>query len=149
MPVERFGHAAIRVRDLEAAESFYGSLLGFAVAHRFPADRRSDVSGRHDDQLLVQAVGSNAPKADPTLPGLHHIAFVVAGGEAGLHRMRQRLEQNEVVCRLLDHGDHRSVYFHDPDGNQVELYHAPAQVRIRPVRHCTVRAHSSTRMRAA
>ena len=71
MPVERFGHAAIRVRDLEAAESFYGSLLGFAVAHRFPADHEVMFQVGHDDQLLVQAVGSGAPKADPTLPGLY------------------------------------------------------------------------------
>ena len=63
------------------------------------------------------------------MPGLHHIAFVVAGGEAGLGRMRERLAQHDVEHRLLDHGDHRSVYFHDPDGNQVELYHAPERAR--------------------
>jgi hypothetical protein len=81
-----------------------------------------------DDQLLVQAVGPHAPKADPALPGLHHIAFVVAGGESGLNRMRERLEQNDIACRLLDHGDHCSMYFYDPDGNQVELYHAPKRL---------------------
>lgn len=129
MPVERFGHAAIRVRDLSVAESFYGSLLGFPVAHRWPDDNEMMFQVGKGDELLVQAVGPNAPMADPALPGLHHIAFVVAGGETGLDRMRARLEQNGVACRLLDHGDHRSVYFHDPDGNQVELYHAPQQSR--------------------
>lgn len=130
MSVERFGHAAIRVRDLAVAESFYGSLLGFPVAHRWPADHEVMFQVGKGDELLVQAVGAGAPMADPTLPGLHHIAFVVAGGAAGLDRMRARLEQNGIACRLLDHGEHRSVYFHDPDGNQVELYHTPEQSRI-------------------
>ena len=129
MQVERFGHAAIRVRDLTVAESFYGSVLGFSVAHRYPDDDEVMFRVGREDQLLVQAVGRNAPKADPSLPGLHHIAFVVAGGEAGLGRMRERLAQHDVEHRLLDHGDHRSVYFHDPDGNQVELYHAPDGAR--------------------
>jgi len=131
MRIERFGHAAIRVRDLAVAESFYGSVLGFSVAHRYPDDDEVMFQVGNDDQLLVQAVGRDAPKADPALPGLHHIVFVVAGGEGGLGRMRERLAQNDVEHRLLDHGDHRSVYFHDPDGNQVELYHAPE--RKRPV----------------
>jgi catechol 2,3-dioxygenase-like lactoylglutathione lyase family enzyme len=130
--IERFGHAAIRVRDLSVAESFYGSLLGFAVAHRYPDDNEVIFRVGNDDQLLVQAVGRQAAKADPALPGLHHIAFVVAGGEPGLQRMRERLEQNDVAYRTLDHGDHRSVYFHDPDGNQVELYHAPERIRRTP-----------------
>ncbi len=130
MSVERFGHAAIRVRDLGAAESFYGALLGFSVAHRWPADNEVMFRVGKDDELLIQAVGSDAPMADPKLPGLHHIAFVVAGGATGLDRMRVRLEQNGIAYRLLDHGDHRSMYFHDPDGNQVELYHAPEQSRI-------------------
>jgi catechol 2,3-dioxygenase-like lactoylglutathione lyase family enzyme len=130
MSVERFGHAAIRVRDLGAAESFYGSLLGFSVTHRWPADNEVMFQVGKGDELLVQAVGSDAPMADPKLPGLHHIAFVVAGGATGLDRMRVRLERNGIACRLLDHGAHRSVYFHDPDGNQVELYHAPEQSRV-------------------
>jgi len=130
--IERFGHAAIRVRDLSVAESFYGSLLGFAVAYRYPDDNEVIFRVGNDDQLLVQAVGRQAAKADPALPGLHHIAFVVAGGEPGLQRMRERLEQNDVAYRTLDHGDHRSVYFHDPDGNQVELYQAPERIRRTP-----------------
>ena len=96
MQIERFGHAAIRVRDLSVAESFYGSLLGFAVAHRYPDDNEVIFRVGSDDQLLVQAVGAHAAKADPALPGLHHIAFVVAGGESGLSRVRERLEQNDV-----------------------------------------------------
>ena len=36
MQIERFGHAAIRVRDLETAESFYGAVLGFPVVDRYP-----------------------------------------------------------------------------------------------------------------
>ncbi len=124
MQIERFGHAAIRVRDLAVAESFYSTLLGFRVVDRYPADHEVIFGVGRDDHLLVQAVGRDAAKVDPHVPGLHHIAFVVADGEAGLQRARMRLEQNDVDCRLLDHGDHRSVYFYDPDGNQIELYHA-------------------------
>ena len=100
MQVERFGHAAIRVRDLAAAESFYGSLLGFSVAHRYPDDNEVMFQVGNDDQLLVQAVGRGAPKADPSLPGLHHIAFVVTGGVAGLHRMRERVSSIAVKGSL-------------------------------------------------
>ena len=129
MQIERFGHAAIRVRDLAVAESFYGTLLGFPVVDRYPDDNEVIFGVGQHDHLLVQAVRRDAAKVDPDAPGLHHIAFVVADGEAGLHRAQMRLEQSDVTCRLFDHGEHRSVYFSDPDGNQIELYHAPVPLR--------------------
>ena len=126
MQLERVGHAAIKVRNLDVTEAFYRDVLGFEVTHRFPEDREVIFGFGTDGHVLVQAVGDDAPAPDATTLGLHHLAFVVADGERGLAGVRTDLERHGVAYRDIDHDDHRSIYFHDPDGHTFEIYHEPA-----------------------
>src|SRR5262245_38855892 len=125
MHIDRFGHAAIKVRDLETTETFYTDVLGFHVAERYPEDQEVIFGFGAEGHLLVQAVGKDAPAPDAKTLGVHHLAFVIDGGEHGLHSVRAELGARDIAYRDVDHGDHRSVYFRDPDGHMLEVYHAP------------------------
>lgn len=127
--IDRFGHAAIKVRDLVVSEAFYRDVLGFAVTHRFPEDAELIFGFGADGHLLLQAVGADAPAPDAKTLGVHHVAFVVADGERGLAEARTELDERGIRHRLVDHGDHASVYLHDPDGHMLELYHAPNEAK--------------------
>ena len=130
MHIERFGHAALKVRDLDTSERFYGDVLGLAVTQRFPEDHEVIFGVGAESHLLVQALGPDARIPDATTIGLHHVAFVVEGGEPGLESAKRTLDDRGIAYRNVDHGEHRSVYFRDPDGHQVELYHGAHEPRI-------------------
>jgi catechol 2,3-dioxygenase len=54
--------------------------------------------------------------------GLAHIALV-ADSFATVKAMYQRLKEHNVpIVRTVDHGITKSVYFKDPEGNELEIY---------------------------
>jgi catechol 2,3-dioxygenase len=53
---------------------------------------------------------------------LAHIALVADSFDT-VKAMHRRLKEHEVpIVRTVDHGITKSVYFKDPDGNELEIY---------------------------
>ncbi len=122
MPIERVGHVVIKMRDLDAAKGFYRDILGmkitderegFGVFFRF--------SDYHHD-IAVFKVDEDADAPHKNQVGLAHVALVADSFET-VKAMYQRLKDHDVpIVRTVDHGITRSVYFQDPDGNELEIY---------------------------
>ncbi len=56
----------------------------------------------------------------PTSSGMHHVAFAYSVDD--LMRMYQRLKRKSLLPYLaMNHGPNTSFYYHDPDGNALEL----------------------------
>jgi catechol 2,3-dioxygenase-like lactoylglutathione lyase family enzyme len=124
-------HVAVLVRDLAAAEAFYGGLLGLPVLRRWPADPAAGVGP--DRSIWLDAgggaflalerapdTGGDGRGTDRDLPGWHLVALRIAPSErAGWER---RLAAAGVpVYRRTDY----TVYVRDPEGNRVGLSHWP------------------------
>jgi catechol 2,3-dioxygenase-like lactoylglutathione lyase family enzyme len=119
--------AAVYVDDLDAADSFYGELLGL--------ERIIRVDGRHVffrcGQTVVLAFVAGATEQPPgqgALPvpphgarGPGHICFAVP--DADLDAMVDRLTGQGIAIESDFHWPHgpRSVYVRDPAGNSVEF----------------------------
>jgi catechol 2,3-dioxygenase-like lactoylglutathione lyase family enzyme len=113
--------------DLEAAERFYGGILGLAVHARSP--------GRHiffkcDAQMLllfapvetVKAPGSSSLPVPPH--GAHgpgHLCFRATGPEIDCWRARLEASGVEIEADFLWPSGGRSIYFRDPAGNSLEF----------------------------
>lgn len=115
----RIGRTALRVADLDETTAFYRDVVGLAVLDR---DADEAVLGVDGSPLLVLERDADRPDRGRTDAGLFHNAFRVpsrsALGEA-LARVRAR-------WRLDGASDHRvseALYFDDPEGNGVEIYH--------------------------
>ncbi len=119
--------AALYVDDLDAAEGFYGGILGL--------ERITRVEGRHvfyrcgeTVVLLFVAAATREPPGEDALPvpphgadGPGHLCFAVP--EPTLGALRARLEAQGVEIESdfrWPHGP-RSVYVRDPAGNSVEF----------------------------
>ena len=125
--------SALYVTDLDAAEAFYGGLLGL--------ERIIKVDGRHvffrcgDGVLLLfNAEATQVPPADdaklPVPPhgtrGQGHLCFAAPGEE--IDRWKSFLEERGIAIEAdfeWPQGG-RSIYFRDPSGNSLEF----AQPRI-------------------
>ena len=121
IPVQRLNHAVLYVRDAEASAAFYCEVLGFEVVESMRGAvflRASGTSNHHD--LGLFSVGPDAPRPERGRVGLYHLAWQVPT----IHDIayaRLELQRVGAYTGESDHGVSKSIYAHDPDGNEFEM----------------------------
>src|SRR5438309_8578413 len=124
MKAQHLGHVVFYVRDLERSLAFYRDLLGFQeVGRTFGGKAAALTSGRtHHELLLIEVGEAPAPPRGRRL-GLYHIGIKIGDSLEELRAAKRELEQAGVpISGMSDHTVSQSLYLHDPDGNEVELY---------------------------
>ncbi len=122
MKVQSLGHVVIKVRNQQRAEDFYNGLLGIPIAARFAEMSATFFTlGNHHD-FAVFAIGDNADDAPAKSVGLVHVAFKIGDQIEELRDAKKKMEDAGVKVAVRDHGVSKSLYFDDPDGNNIELY---------------------------
>ena len=128
IPVQRLNHAVLYVRDAAASATFYQEVLGFEVVDQMPGAvflRCGGTSNHHD--LGLFSVGPNAPRPERGRVGLYHLAWEVPSIH-DLTGARDLLQAVGAYTGESDHGVSKSIYAHDPDGNEFEiLWSVPAE----------------------
>ena len=118
--INKIGHVVLWVSDVDVAVDFYGNMLGMETV-RYDHERGMafmSFGTQHHDIALFKV---KTPATRGSL-GLAHVAMQVAGDVENLKEMHDRLVENQIDVRLTDHGMTKSVYFVDPDGNELELF---------------------------
>jgi catechol 2,3-dioxygenase len=127
MKIHELGHVVLFVKSLARSAHFYRDVLGFE-ALEIPRPLRGAVmafsSGRTHHELLLIEVGEDAPHPGTGhRAGLYHIGLKVGDDDAELTAAWAHLTSEGVrVLGAADHTVTHSLYLHDPDGNEVELY---------------------------
>lgn len=122
MPIQRVGHVVLKMRDLDEAKRFYNGVLGMKIA-----DERADMgvffrfNDYHHD-IAVFKVNEDAAAPERNQVGLAHVAMVADSLDT-VKTIHKRLQDHGVEgIRTADHGVTKSVYFKDPEGNELEIY---------------------------
>jgi len=127
--LQRLGHVLISVRDLEQSKDFYTRILGFKVLEQDPEHGGLflAIGGLGNTLDLFQCTNPDAVAAsDAELAGrnglgVRHMAFAVES-EDDLRDAYFALETAGVaIVRAIDHVSQKSIYFHDPDRNLLEI----------------------------
>ncbi len=123
MQIQSLGHVVIRVSNQARAEAFYNGILGLPIVARMESREMTFFSlGNHHD-FAIAAIGDDAPKADKATVGLAHVAFKIGDDLEALREAKAHLEASGVeIHRTAEHIVSKSIYFHDPDGNQLEVF---------------------------
>ena len=122
-------HINLTVADLDRSIDFYCNLLDLQVRWQRPASDPSGAAAHVGDDrcylAMFQATESGEPlEHDYEHVGLNHFGFVVDN----LDLMRDRLEARGITPHLEgDYDPGRRLYFHDPDGIEVELVEYAAE----------------------
>ena len=123
MQVRALGHVVLKVRSLERSVPFYGGVLGLRAVARW-GERMVffSIAGNHHDIALIE-VGEGTEKAPDTAPGLAHLALKIGDDLDTLREAEAHLASHGVgPLHQADHKVSQSIYFDDPDGNQIELF---------------------------
>lgn len=136
--IGKLHHHAYMARDMEETRHFYEDILGMPLIGTW-VERVNPVTGEPDNYVhtffelndggclaffqfkspeMSESISVN--KFINTNPFAHHIALTVDGKDT-LRRFSERLAEHDIECVETDHGYCYSIYFHDPNGLQVEL----------------------------
>jgi catechol 2,3-dioxygenase len=122
----RIGHVALGVADIERSRAFYTTLLGFEVVEEDPEHGGVFMALEgmsHTIDLFPADDPRTAAAQTPGAVGVRHVAFLV-DSEQALKEAYVTLQANGVtIVRAVDHVSQKSIYFHDPDGNLLEIYY--------------------------
>jgi glyoxylase I family protein len=116
--VERIDHVVLRVRDLPGMVRFYEQALGFEVERTI--ERLNLVQMRAGASMLDLVKGER-PAAGANMD---HLCFRIEPFDRSSLESRLSplgITVGEIVERYGAEGIGLSVYFNDPEGNQIEL----------------------------
>lgn len=114
----RLAHLVLRVRNLARSEEFYTQVLGLRVISQTPGVTTYLSSGESSHTIALMNAG-----LDHTRVGLHHFAFQVDSPEELREFYDHLVERKVRIVGTGDHGISQGIYFQDPDGNEIEVFH--------------------------
>lgn len=123
-------HIVLNVADIDVAIDFYESIVGLSVERldEFRAGSVPFPSARINSATLIDLfppkMWNDGADASNRQPNLNHFCLALVVNDWNL--LRQRLEQRGIpiyrdrTVNFGARGDGISMYFRDPDGNEIE-----------------------------
>src|SRR5690349_6409756 len=127
LPMQLTGmdHIVLSVRDVEKSLDFYTRVLGLQPERvdSWRAGKNGFPSVRINDRTIIDLM-LNKAEVEPTVPNLNHFCMFTDGP---LEPCVDELQRNGIeietgpLSRWGARGNALSVYFRDPDNNQIEI----------------------------
>lgn len=114
----KLAHVVLRTDNLQRMVRFYTDFLGANIQYENELLAFLSYDDEHHRIALIQAPGTLA-KVQGTC-GLEHIAFSFDSLSDLLLSYRQRKQKNILPLWAVNHGPTTSIYYRDPDGNEIE-----------------------------
>jgi len=123
MPTPKLAHVVYRTRRMDEMLAWYSAVFGAAIVYRNPALAFLTFDEEHHRfafaDLTVVAPESDAVAQAPV--GLDHVAFEVPSLGALLESWENLKAKGIEPYWCVNHGMSASLYYADPDGNQIEF----------------------------
>ena len=124
----KLAHVVLQTNRIGEMRDWYCKVLGARVIHDSPIisfisydDEHHRIAFVDPGQLTAREPGAGNPLAAGREAGLHHIAFTYAN-LADLVDTYRRLKASGIRPHwCINHGPTTSMYYFDPDKNQIEL----------------------------
>lgn len=118
------GHVVLYVRQLPPSVAFYRDMVGLKELGTIFGGRGALLTGgrTHHELLLIEVGDAPGPLQGRRL-GLYHLGFKIGEDLQALRRAHARVTAAGIeLTGVADHTVSQSLYLHDPDGNEVELF---------------------------
>jgi catechol 2,3-dioxygenase-like lactoylglutathione lyase family enzyme len=120
MQLEGIDHVALAVRDVERSAKWYVDVLGFERLHQGMWNGIPTFIGKGNTAIALFPV-----RGEHSEPGTHgtiemlHLAFRANG--KNFLGAQEELKRRGIKLEFQDHEISHSIYFHDPDGHELEI----------------------------
>lgn len=118
LETEGIDHVAMTVSDLQASVEWYGRVLGLTRLFDYWEIPIFLGVGKTGVALFPPPDAGPQPEARPSI-GFRHLAFRVT--RANFEAAKSVLDAEKISFEFQDHGISHSIYFPDPDGNELEI----------------------------
>lgn len=115
----KLAHVVLRTAHYSEARSWYCDVLGARVVFDSPFMAFLTYDDEHHRIALLNTEGAPSPAAGAT--GVDHVAFTFARIGDLLATYRRLQVKGITPHWCINHGPTTSLYYRDPDGNQIEL----------------------------
>jgi catechol-2,3-dioxygenase len=119
--LEGIDHVALAVTDVAEAARWYIEVLGFEHRHQGMWNGMPVFVGKGTTALALFSARerSRPPSSRPDHIGMLHLAFRASAAE--FSAAQRELSARGIRFDFSDHQISHSIYFDDPDGNQLEI----------------------------
>jgi catechol 2,3-dioxygenase-like lactoylglutathione lyase family enzyme len=114
-----FAHFVLRTSNFDAMRGWYKAVLNARIVHDNGTLCFMTYDDEHHRLALVNVAGLRKPAADSW--GLNHVAYSYLTMRDLLSTYVRLRDAGIRPFRPINHGQTVSMYYHDPDGNGVEL----------------------------
>jgi len=125
--VRELGHIVLYVADLDRSLVFYRDILGWPIVMH-PKQLRAAgfrAGNTHHDLLLIEVGPGAEPIPRGRRLGMYHFGVNIGDTDDDLRAAETRIRSHPGIAAIVgavDGGFVHSLYVHDPDGHEVELY---------------------------
>ena len=116
---QRLAHVVLRSSQLQALVDWYTTVLGATVA--FSDGNLAFLSYDEEHHRIAVLNISGLQRQPEGVTGVHHMAFTYATLSDLVCTYERLAEAGICPVTCMNHGPTTSMYYADPDGNQVEL----------------------------
>jgi catechol 2,3-dioxygenase-like lactoylglutathione lyase family enzyme len=120
MQLEGIDHVAIAVADVERSANWYVEVLGFERLYPGMWNGTPVFIGKGKTAIALFPVRSEHSKSDKRgRTNMLHLAF--RADRRNFLGAQEELEDRGIKFEFQDHEISHSIYFHDPDGHELEI----------------------------
>jgi catechol-2,3-dioxygenase len=115
----KLAHVVLRTGQMKAMLDWYVEVLDGRVAHE--GEYLAFMTYDEEHHRIAFAVTGASERPDDKYTGLHHVAFTYStlGDLIGTYKRLRAMGIEPTVT--INHGPTMSMYYTDPDGNNIEL----------------------------
>ncbi|PYL72567.1 MAG: VOC family protein [Verrucomicrobia bacterium] len=121
MELEGIDHVALTVRDVERSANWYIEVLGFEQLHEGMWDGIPTFIGKGNSAIALFPARDGDSKSSACTGKIRMLHLAFRANHDGFLAAQEELKRRGIKFEFQDHEISHSIYFHDPDGHELEI----------------------------
>jgi catechol-2,3-dioxygenase len=119
--IDALDHIALSVRHVARSAQWYAEVLGFKRLHEDKWNGIPVFVGNSDAAIALFPAAEEVGSVSAERAAVRTLHFAFRTDRENFLRAQDELKKRAIPFEFQDHEISHSIYFHDPDGHQIEI----------------------------